>query len=196
MARIGLEFATDPYDRDRYSELATIARRMLATLAGTEPEALPELYRPDEGYVTPKVDVRAVVAGPAGPDGEASVLLVRERSDGLWTLPGGWADVGESPGDGVVREVREESGYEVRVSGLVGVYEESRWAPPAPVTIYKVLVRCDLVGGVATHSRETYGVGFFPADRLPALSPRRTPSGLLARAFAHLLDPSLPAEVD
>jgi len=193
MARIGLEFATDPYDRDRYAELVTIAAGMFAALAGGPPDALPQLYRPDEGYVTPKVDVRAVVGG-AGAQG--GVLLVRERSDGLWTLPGGWADVGESAADGVVREVREESGYDVRAAGLVGVYEESRWAPPAPVTVYKVLVRCELVGGSAAHSLETDGVAFFPADRVPALSPRRTPPGLLARGFAHLLDPSLPAEVD
>src|SRR6218665_3771813 len=100
IAEAGLRYCESPYDRDRYEQIHRLASRPLAAIA-------PGFEWPHEfGYATPKVDVRAVVF-----DGD-SVLLVREASNGLWTLPGGWADLNLSPATNAIKEVREESGLE------------------------------------------------------------------------------------
>ncbi|MGQ0623482.1 MAG: NUDIX hydrolase [Sporichthyaceae bacterium] len=186
MSRIGLTFAENPYEIRRYGELGSIARAMLTELS-TRPdvEAL-ELYLPSEGYVTPKVDVRAAVFNAAG-----ELLLVREVADGHWSLPGGWADVGDSPKTSAAREVREESGYEARLTHLVGVFDAHH--PGSPFSAYKLVFAGEVIGGEAGGDHETDGVGFYARGALPPLSHRRTPDRVIDAAFAHHADPSLPA---
>jgi ADP-ribose pyrophosphatase YjhB (NUDIX family) len=186
MARVGAAYATGPYEAKRYAELAEIARHMLAELSAREPAQVPDLYLPHEGYVTPKVDVRGAVFDDAG-----RLLLVREVSDGRWSLPGGWADVGDSPVRAIEREIVEESGYVARVSALVGVFDAHvAWAA---FSAYKLVFRGELVGGEAGGDHETDGVGFFAPDDLPPLSPRRTPTRVVDAVFAHWRDPRRPA---
>jgi len=186
MARIGATFAENPYEARRYAELARISREMFAELAARPEIELPELYLPSEGYVTPKVDVRAAVFDEAG-----QVLLVREVADGCWSLPGGWADVGDAPSVSAAREVEEESGYSTRITHLVGVFDAHD--PTTPFSAYKIVFSGELTGGEAGGDHETDGVGFFAADALPPLSHRRTPARVLEAAFAHHANPSLPA---
>ncbi len=191
MAETGLTFTTNPYDRARYRELSQMATSMLAELAEASPECVEAAWLPDRVYPTPYVDVRAAVF--RGDD----VLLVRERSDGGWSLPGGWADVGDSPAEVAVREVREESGYVVAAAGLVGVYDRSRHGfAPRPFGCYIIVVACALIGGEPSTSHETDGVGFFAFNGLPALSPARGSAELLDRVFAHRRDPRMPADLD
>ena len=122
-----------------------------------------ELFAGDSGYATPKVDVRGVVFR-AG-----KILLVQERSDGLWTMPGGWADVGDSPADAVVREIQEESGYEARATKLLALLDRNRHGHPLHVNhIYKAFIRCEIIGGSPTTSHEIQGVGFFAEGEIPA----------------------------
>jgi ADP-ribose pyrophosphatase YjhB (NUDIX family) len=115
-------------------------------------------------------------------------VLVREKEDGLWTLPGGWVDVGESPSESVEREVKEESGFDVRAVRLLALWDRDKHPhPPTPFHVYKLVFRCELLGGdPLTTSTETEGVGFFPKDALPELSLSRvTPQqiqGLIERA--------------
>jgi ADP-ribose pyrophosphatase YjhB (NUDIX family) len=192
LAQTGLTFAQDRYDVERYEELRDIAAQMLA--AGAQAE-LPELRRwlqTDTGYATPKVDVRGVVFR------DDKILLVRERSDGLWTLPGGWADVGESPAENVVREVREEAGFETRATKLLALFDRSRHphVPPFPFHVYKLFFRCEITGGVARQSSETSEVKFFSATELPELSLTRITPGQIQRMYAHLRDASLPTDFD
>jgi ADP-ribose pyrophosphatase YjhB (NUDIX family) len=186
MARIGSTFAENPYDTRRYAELAAIAKSMIAELAARPQVELPELYLPSEGYVTPKVDVRAAVFDESG-----RVLLVREVADGRWSLPGGWADVGDAPSVSAAREVLEESGYSTRITHLVGVFDAHD--ATSPFSAYKVVFAGELTGGEAGGDHETDAVGFYAADELPPLSARRTPPRVLDAAFAHHADPSLPA---
>jgi ADP-ribose pyrophosphatase YjhB (NUDIX family) len=193
IAQTGLHFAETTYEQDRYAELAGLAAQMMAALSDSHPAALLTLLGSDDGYATPKVDVRAAVHDDLG-----RVLLVRERVDGGWTLPGGWADVGESVREGIEREVREESGLLVRSRRLLGIYERDRWGhPPLPFAIYKVVVACDVIGGEpAASTAETDGAGFFPPDDPPPLSLGRTSAALLARVFAHYTAPTLPTDFD
>src|SRR6185436_6326573 len=115
---------------------------------------------------------------------EGRVLMVRESSDGRWSLPGGWADLGLSPGQVAVKEVREESGFDVRATKLLEVV--GLHPAPSLFSVYKLFVRCELVGGEARASVETTAVEFFPRDALPELSERRTRAEHVERVFRHL----------
>jgi ADP-ribose pyrophosphatase YjhB (NUDIX family) len=167
LSQNGLTFTTDPFERDRWEEV----RRL--------------------NYATPKVDVRAAVF-------EANqILLVQERSDGCWTLPGGWCDVGEAPGVAAAREVEEESGYQVRTVKLLAVYDKLRHGhPPESFHAYKLFFRCELLGGTAATSDETTAVGFFAENVLPPLSLARVTEAQIRRMFEHSRDASLPSDYD
>ncbi len=191
IAQTGLTYASDPYDIDRYCAIREIPAEMMA--AGSQVEITPirDLFAGQVGYATPKVDLRAVVFR------DDKILLVKEREDGGWTLPGGWADVGESAADGVVREVREESGYETRAVKLLAVYDRNRHDhPPIPFHAYKLFFLCELTGGTPAHSVETDGVDWFAEDGLPALSLSRVTPAQLHRFFEHHRNPHWPTDFD
>jgi ADP-ribose pyrophosphatase YjhB (NUDIX family) len=191
LAQNGLTYTKGVFDRERYLELRAIAARMLATLGEGDPRAVEESLKLEVGYATPKVDVRGVVF--RGDE----ILLVRETDDGLWTLPGGWADGGDAPSEAVVREIREESGYETRAIRLLAVYERDRHGhPPLQWHVYKLFILCELTGGEPTHSIETDGVGFFPEDGLPALSEPRVLPHQIQRMFEFHRLPELLPDMD
>jgi ADP-ribose pyrophosphatase YjhB (NUDIX family) len=182
IAQSGLAYANDPYDVERYEQVRRIAAEIVAS-SGATANHIDILFSEEFGYATPKLDIRAVVL-----DEEEAILLVREKEDGLWTLPGGWVDVGESPSESVEREVKEESGFDVRAVRLLALWDRDKHPhPPTPFHVYKLVFRCELLGGdPLTTSTETEGVGFFPKDALPELSLSRvTPQqiqGLIERA--------------
>ncbi len=188
----GLTYAVNDYDRERYSHVQKLAAEMMsATDPRLAPQHLVEFFNREAGHATPKVDVRAGVFR------DNRILLVREISDGGWTLPGGWADVGDSPSVATVREVKEESGYEVRVTKLVAAYDRDRHAhPPIPYHAYKLFFLCELTGGAAATSNETDGVEFFAEDALPSLSLTRTLPEQIALMFEHYRNPQLPTVFD
>ena len=191
IAQTGLTFSEDTYDRERYEQIRDIAAEIMADHTGMDAAAIVDLFRGQEGYATPKVDVRGAVF-----DGER-LLLVRERIDGLWTLPGGWADVGDSPSEAVEREIREESGFEAKVSKLVALYDRNKQGhPPMPFHAYKAFFLCDLLGGSAAVSYETTAVGFFARIEIPPLSTGRVTTHQIERMFAHRDNPELPTEFD
>jgi ADP-ribose pyrophosphatase YjhB (NUDIX family) len=192
IAQNGLTFSKDPFDVERFNQVRQIAGEILAAgSAATTPEALVELFKRNFGYATPKVDVRAAVFR------ENRVLLVQERSDGAWTLPGGWADIGDAPSVAAVREVREESGYETKVTKLAAVYDrELHDHPPYPFHAYKLFFVCELVGGTAQTSMETTAVEFFAEDALPALSLSRVTPVQVQHMFGHWRHPEWPTSYD
>lgn len=191
IAQIGLAFSTDPYDRERYEQIRELAVEMAAAQTETAPELIRGLFNAQQGYSTPKVDVRGAVIH------EGRLLLVREATDGRWSLPGGWADVWDAPSQAVAREIAEESGYEAQARKLVAVYDRARHPhPPHPFAVYKLFFLCELNGGAARSSHETPEVGWFAPDALPELSTGRVHAGQIARCFAHHADPHLPTEFD
>jgi ADP-ribose pyrophosphatase YjhB (NUDIX family) len=194
LAQTGLAFTKDPYDRERFEALRQLAARIAAEHADADLSAVTGLFGAEAGYATPKVDVRGAVFDATG-----RILLVREAVDGdRWTLPGGWADVNQSPAECVAREVREEAGLQVTVRKLAAVYDRMRHPhPPSEFHIYKLFFICEPVGGTLTTSLETTEAAFFAEDALPSdLSLGRTLPAQLARMFAHYRDPALPTEFD
>jgi ADP-ribose pyrophosphatase YjhB (NUDIX family) len=192
IAQTGLAFTADRFDRQRYERLRELAAGMLAQGSGADYGAILAVLQKDNGYATPKVDVR----GAAFIDGR--VLLVREISDGKWTLPGGWADIHQSAAECVVREIAEESGFEAKALKLAAVrdYQKSGHPPRILDCIYKMFFICEITGGSARPSDETSDAAFFPRDALPPLSLGRTTAAQIDNMFRHALHPELPTDFD
>ncbi len=191
LAQTGLTFTADRFDRQRYERVRELAASMLAQGVGADYDATLGILLEDKGYATPKVDVR----GAAFIDG--CVLLVREISDGKWTLPGGWADVNQTPAACVVREILEESGFQAVARKLAAVHDYQTSNRPGHVdSIYKLFFLCDITGGSAAPSDETSEVAFFARDSLPPLSLGRTSLAQIHRMFEHHETPGLPADFD
>jgi ADP-ribose pyrophosphatase YjhB (NUDIX family) len=163
----GLAYTRDAYDKLRFEELREVAGDLFEALSPSR-VTFERLYSDDIGYRTPKVAVRAFV-----PRGD-SVLLVRERSDGRWSLPGGWADIGESPAESVAKEVLEETGYHAVPIGLLALVDHWKQGHPTfPWHTYEAIFHCRVEGEAVQATLETEGVGFFPIDALPPLSTYR-----------------------
>ncbi len=191
IAQNGLAFTQDPFDRDRYLQLQVLATEVLQAELGLPDTQIPDLWKDQQGYATPKVDVRGGIFR------NRQVLLVRERSDGRWTLPGGWVDVNDAPSEAVVREIFEESGYRARAVKLAALVDKNRHPhPPGLHHIYKLLFLCELTGGAPALSQETDGVDFFPLDALPELSTGRILASQIERLYRHQLEPALPTDFD
>lgn len=191
IAQTGLAYSRDPFDLERYTALQATAARLVADFTGAASAGIEDFFGAGSGYATPKVDVRAVVF-----DRDA-VLLVRERSDDLWTLPGGWADVGASPSEVAAKEVREESGLDVRATKLLALYDRDRHGHPAMAHhVYKLFLQCEVTGGSLGPGVETSDAAFFDEARLPALSVARVTPAQLGRMFEYRRNPDLPADFD
>ncbi|PPK95934.1 ADP-ribose pyrophosphatase YjhB (NUDIX family) [Kineococcus xinjiangensis] len=198
LAQSGLAFtAGDPakdYDTSRYSLMRELAAEILSAQSGSDRDELLVQLGRDSGYATPKVDVRAAVL-----DEQERFLLMRERSDGRWSLPGGWADPGDRPGQAAEREVLEETGYPVEAVKLVAVWDRDArgHVPPLPVAVHKLFFLCRQVGEpVAPQALETLEVGWFGLHELPPLSLGRVLPSELETVLAHHRDPGLPTEWD
>jgi ADP-ribose pyrophosphatase YjhB (NUDIX family) len=191
IAQNGLLFTQEPFERERYTQLKDLSDSILAAELDIPLGKARALWEKEDGYVTPKVDVRGGVF-----DGD-KVLLVRERSDGRWTLPGGWVDVNDAPSEAVVREIYEESGYRAKATKLAMLVDKNRHPhPPSVHHIYKLFFLCDLIGGAPKTSNETDGVDFFPVHSLPDLSVGRALSSQIERLYAHQLNRALPTDFD
>jgi ADP-ribose pyrophosphatase YjhB (NUDIX family) len=194
IAQTGLTFVQDPFDHERYEQIRALAAEIMAAHSNTEAALIESLFAEQSGYATPKVDVRAAVFRDDG-----SLLMVREVTDGRWSLPGGWADVNQSAREAVIREVHEESGFEVEPLKLAAVFDRSKHphVPARPFHVYKHFFICAIRGGEPRTSLETTEIGFFTEENLPAdISIGRVVPYQIGRMFAHHRAPDLPTEFD
>jgi ADP-ribose pyrophosphatase YjhB (NUDIX family) len=192
LAKTGLHFARNPFEEERAERLLEIAAEMISEQSNLSLDQLHLAFEQQPGYVTPKVDVRGAVFH------QGKLLMVREVMDNGWTLPGGWADVGESPALATEREVLEEAGLEVKAVKLVGVYDANR--VPGSLDLfhaYKLIFLCELVGGQISTSHETVEAGFFSQDELPEpLSGYRTTAQHLEDVFRAYRKDDVPTVFD
>ncbi|MGF1492944.1 MAG: NUDIX hydrolase [Microcoleaceae cyanobacterium] len=193
IAQTGLHFTEGQYDRERYEQIRVIASEIFATHSDASPDMILNLFCQETGYATPKVDVRGAVFQ------DGKILLVQEVLDqNRWTLPGGWADVNETPSQAVTREIFEESGFETKIVKLMAVYDRTKQGhqPLMPYHVYKMFFLCEITGGAAKTSYETSGVDFFAADEIPELSVSRVLPQQIERFFLHAQHLDWPTEVD
>jgi ADP-ribose pyrophosphatase YjhB (NUDIX family) len=191
LAQTGNHYAVNEYQHERYQRLAKIAAEIISQSAGLDYPPLADAFHAQVGYATPRVDVRAAIF-----QGER-LLLVQERSDGGWTLPGGWADVGDVPSQAAEREAWEEAGVRVKARRVIGVYDANRTGPLEIFHAYKIVFLCDYITGEPRPSLETAAADFFsPAEIPSALSGERTLPRHIHDAYAALADPDLPTVFD
>ncbi len=192
IAQAGLAYSCNEYDLERYRNLRTLAAEMMAAGSATDLRKVEKLFEEETGYPTPKVAVRGAVFR------DGRILMVQEAADGKWTPPGGWADVNETAAECLVREIKEESGYDARVLKLAAVFDRHKHVQGlvSPYYVYVMLFICELTGGKPQTSYETTALDFFDEDALPELSLIRMLPEWVALAFAHHRDPTLPTVFD
>jgi ADP-ribose pyrophosphatase YjhB (NUDIX family) len=191
MSQTGLTYSENDYQTQRYRRLMEIAAEIVESHTDLLREQVLQDFLVQPGYATPKVDVRGAVIR------DNKILLVQERADERWCMPGGWADVGDLPSKMAEREVWEESGFKVVARKVIGVYDANRSGVPLEFYhAYKIVFLCEIIGGQARPSNETLAVDFFSFDDLPPLSAERTNEQHLAEVFAHLRDRHRPVAFD
>ncbi len=192
IAQAGLTYGENKYDIDRYQDLRNLSMEMMKEYTGEEIEPIRNLFASEKGYQTPKIDIRGVVFNHEG-----KILMVREMIDNRWSLPGGWADVGYSPRQIAVKEVWEESGFEVETQRLLAVFDKnSHPHPPDIYQAYKLFILCKITGGEAKKGMETSDVAFFDRNNLPELSTPRNTEGQILMMFEYLDNPEKPVYFD
>ena len=181
IAQTGIHYTQDPYDQERYARLREIGHLLIEALSSVDIAEVERFFIPERGYATPKVDLRACVIQ------EGKVLLVKERSDNKWTMPGGWADQNESPSEGIVREVKEESGFDIEIQSLYAIKDRDRhgYMPKYPVSLYKMFFTATVIGGSPRSNLEVSDVAFFALDDLPPLSEARVLAEDIALGLKH-----------
>ncbi|RJP61754.1 MAG: NUDIX domain-containing protein [Ignavibacteriales bacterium] len=192
IAQNGLTYCDNHFDIERYHAIQKISAEIFSVHTELPVEKITDILLREEGYQTPKIDVRGIVFR------ENKILLVKEVMDGCWTLPGGWADPNMTPTQNVEREVWEESGFEVKAIKLLAFYDRDKQGhyPPFPFHVYKAFFLCELTGGKATLSNETSGVEFFAEDEIPKLSESRVLPHQLKNFFRKFKDNDLNTEFD
>lgn len=184
LSQSGLTYSGNQYDIDRYKRLQEITAEIIASQSELSKESVLTSFSMQAGYITPKVDVRGAVVR------DGRILLIQERADGRWAMPGGWADLGNSPASVAEREVWEESGFRVRAEKVVAVLDANRIEPFEFYHAYKIIFLCKLLEGEPRTSHETLAVDFFDPEHLPPLSSYRTNEDMLREVFAHLENPN------
>lgn len=178
IAQAGLTYSENKYDLERFEQIMEVSKEIIRDHSTIQMEKLDELFGMETGYLTPKVDIRAVILR------DGKVLLVKEDIDGKWALPGGWADVGHSPSEVAVKEVWEESGLKVETERLLAVFDKKYHPhPPEIYYVYKFFFLCRETGGSLQPGMETNEVKFFGPDELPPLSENRNTLSQLEKMF-------------
>lgn len=187
----GLTYCNNPHDKERYYQLKAIAADIISNHANFSKERILDIFSPDQGYLTPKLDVRAAIFK------KDKILLVKETADGLWTLPGGWADVNESPAEAVIRETCEETGYIVKVLKLAALWDKHKHDhPPQIPHAYKAMFICNITGGIPKTNHETSGIDWYKIDALPDLSLHRVIPNQILRLYEHSKNPDIQTDFD
>ena len=190
LSQVGLTYTKNEFDLERYKRLQEISAEMIASQSELAKQTVLDSFSMQSGYVTPKIDVRGAVIR------DDKILLIQERADEKWAMPGGWADLGNAPASVAEREVWEESGFRVKAEKVVAVIDANRIRPMEFYHAYKIIFLCTLLDGEPRVSYETLAVDFFDLKDLPPLSSYRTNKNMLREVFAHVENPNRPTLFD
>lgn len=178
IAQTGLEFCKNEYDLERYRELREISVDIFKNHSLHTEQEIVNFFASETGYPTPKIDVRAAIFH------DEKILMVREKIDGRWSLPGGWADQNHSLSENLIKESMEEAGVEVNPERVIAILDRNRYtSPPVPQGCYKIFVECKLIGGGFSDNSETSEAGYFGINKLPPLSVERNTQKQIEMCF-------------
>ena len=180
---IGLLYSTNEFEKERHLELQDICFRLMEKISDRSMEDLKISLAPARDYPTVKVDIRGLILSP-----DNKILLVKESSDGRWSLPGGWAEIGNSPAETITRECKEETGLDVRVKSLLAVFDKRKHShPPQLAYVYKMLFYCEALSTELNKGFDVLDVQYFSVDDLPELSEGRILKSQLLLAFNKII---------
>lgn len=189
IAQVGIFYSEDkPFDRERYEEISKLSVQVLGQLTDEPIEKIGNLFTQErDGYQTPKVDIRAVVFNEAG-----EILMVKEKVDGCWSLPGGWADIGYTPAEVAIKEVQEETGLDVKTRRVLGIFDKKNHPhPPEGWYVYKIFILCEKIGGtISKNTTETSDIQYFSLENLPPLSEPRNVYSQIKMMFDYRDNPN------
>jgi ADP-ribose pyrophosphatase YjhB (NUDIX family) len=189
---VGLLYSMNEYDKERYTELQDISYRLLGGVSGQDVATVKSSFPAATDYPTAKVDIRGLALSP-----QKKILLVRESMDGKWSLPGGWADVGCSPKETVIKEFKEETGLDVRIHALLAVFDKRFHAhPPQPFYVYKMVFYCEPTSFQLAKGYDVLDVEYFAIDSLPELSEDRILKSQVEMVYQKILSSDFQAYVD
>jgi ADP-ribose pyrophosphatase YjhB (NUDIX family) len=179
ISQAGIEFTVNPYDRERYEKIRALSIEILNEYTGLDKVKLVSLFANESGYQTPKIDVRAAIFSD-----DNEILMIREKLDNKWALPGGWADIELSLSENILKESLEEAGAEISPKRIVGIYDRNKHVKDDyPYSAYKIFVECDFIRGEFTENIETMEHGFFTLETLPELSEGRNTRDQIEACF-------------
>jgi len=191
IAQAGLTYSKDVYDIERFEMIRNISIDIMSLHTNVNKTLIKDLFANESGYATPKIDIRSVVFK------DNQILMVRENTDGDWSLPGGWGDIGLSPSEVAIKEVKEESGFDVKAVKLIAVLDKKCHPhPPSAYHVYKMFILCEIIGGEPKKGIETSEIQFFSEDELPKLSVARNTKSQIQMAFKHLYNPEANVDFD
>ena len=177
LAQAGLTYGKDVYDKERYERIREISAEMLAHKADISVEKVKELFCNETGYQTPKLDTRAAIFE------DGKVLLVKENN-GKWPLPGGWVDVNVSVKENIIKEVKEESGFDVTADRIIAVQDRAKHNLPVyAYGVCKIFVLCSVIGGQFEKNIETTGFCYFQENELPELATEKNSEEQIKMCF-------------
>ena len=178
LAQAGLTYGKDEYDKERYERIRDISAEMIARKSDISIEKVIDLFCNESGYQTPKIDTKAAIFE------NGKILLVRE-TNGKWSLPGGWVDVNVSVGDNVVKEVKEESGLDVKVYKVIAIQDRAKHNLPVyAYGVCKVFAQCSVIGGSFEPNIETTEFRYFTEDDLPELATEKNNEEQIKMCFS------------
>ena len=187
IADIGLLYTSDDFDKERYHELKLIGEKLLSKELNTTPENVKSFFDKCIDYPTPKVDVRVLVLND-----EKQILMVQEKADKKWSLPGGWADIGKTPSEVAIGEVFEETGVKITCKCLSAVFDKRMHAhPPQPYYVYKMVFYGELIStgeNMLKPAFDVLDVSWFDINNLPPLSTDRILSSQIEIIYKNIMD--------
>lgn len=192
LAETGLVYAQNGYEIERNQELLDLSQQLMSAIANEPIETFDRYYLPPKEYPTPKVDVRALILNE-----KDEILLAKEVMDGRWSIPGGWADIGFSPSEVVIKEVEEETGLHSEVERVLAIYDK-RCHPhrPQPWYVYKIMFLCKVTGGELRGNFDIEEARWFALDNLPPLSEDRILESQIKELYHLAKHPELPVVCD
>lgn len=178
IAQTGLTYGKDEFDKERYEQMNELSNAMLSHISGISHDEVAHLLPIELGYATPKIAVRGLVIQ------DNKILMVKEIADGLWTLPGGWCDVGLTPSENIEKEIKEETGLRTRTTRLLTIFDQTKHRESETMQhIYTIYFLCEIISGELRCSIETEAVEFFTVNELPPLSRERMTEDQFDKAF-------------
>jgi ADP-ribose pyrophosphatase YjhB (NUDIX family) len=188
----GLVYTENGYDVERFEEIRALSLELMGIVTKQPLDILDDFYLPEKDYPTPKVDIRGLILTD-----RKEILLVQERVDNKWTLPGGWGDVGYSPSEVIRKEIREETGLHAVAVRLLAVYDKKCHPhPPQPFYVYKLVFFCKVIEGSINPGFDMMAANYFDLQNLPPLSEDRILKSQIEQLYRMAIDTEKEAYYD